>query len=1437
MLRWLKIAAAAAGALVLVLLVAVAGAFAWLQTGAGRGWVEARVAAATQGQVRLEQLEGAMPFDARAGRLVLADAQGPWLTAHGVRLVIDPWPLLRLHARIEVVSAERVEIARRPEGDGTAEPEAKSEPPQLPLSVEIVRLQVPQIDLARPVAGEPAQLSLSGSGALAEGAAKLQVALRRLDAPGDAAVDLAYDGRQLALDATLDDPGGLLAQAVEAPTAVPATLRARGTGPIAAWRGAVEARLGDAASRLDIAIDAGRLSATGSLDPRPLLQPRIAALLPEPLRLESAARIDQPRSLERIALASGPNRLSFEGSLGLEDLTGSGVARLAIPDLALLQPLLDVPIVGAISGTADLDTSPEGQTAKLALRGEGLALQGYSAALATLDATATRARGADAFDLAATLATSGLAAEQSQGRAALPADLALAFEGSIAPDAGRIDARRLSLTGEGAEIGFTGMVMRDGLLDGTLRLSMPQLAPFAQLAGQAWSGAVALEAKLASAPGSGLTRFTLAGQWRDPVTGIAALDPALGPEVTLDASGSARYDGALDLEQARIGAQALALTLAGRLAAQGPLDARFELTASDLARIGAGSGQRLSGAARLEGNVTGTAAEPRLSLAGRSDAMSVAGTQLADLALSATLDHLRTAPEGRLDGKVAVEGVRMELGSAVALKDELLSFSDLRARANGSTLAGTVAVALDGGTVTGALSLDTPDLAPWSRLAGLPLGGSARARLDLKADGSAAAEATGSSLAIANTRVGALRATAALPKWRGQLAGRIDIAADSVTAGAVAVDRATLRLDPKGGTFPLRFASSGTAAAPFSLEAAGAYDPAKRQLGLTALTGTYAQKPVRLAKGTSLAFANGLTVAPFALSWGEAQMEGELALGARLSGTVRVTRLPVEEVGAFAGRRDVHGTIRATLELSGTRAEPRARLDAAVAGLALSGIAENSPAGDLALQGDLGRERLDFRATLSSREADLSVTASGALPVAWSRPPFGVAIAPSGPLRAEVKGSGEIAPLFAIAGIGEDRASGRYRIDLAFGGALAAPSISGSARIENGYYQNFASGAELRDIRLEASGAHDRLQLTLGATDGGGGRIEGGGNLNFAGASVAAMDLTARLADFRAIRRDDVQARATGDLALAGPLDEMVLSGRVRFDRMSIALPERTRATAAVIDVIEVNAPEATGPRVARTDERVAGAPAAFKIGLDIAAELPRVEVTGRGLRSEWNGALAVGGTTVAPQITGELRLDRGTIAALGKTFTLTEGLIAFGGGPELDPSVRIIAEKEIRDAVARATLTGSLSSPLLEFSARPELPVDEVLARLLFDKGAGQVGAAEALQLAQVAAALQGGGASTGVIEKLGQKLGLDRIDISTVETTDAETGETGEAAALSLGKDISEDVRVGVEQGMEPGTGSVTVEVDLGKNLSVESRVGAQGRSGVGLKWEYDY
>ncbi|HEX6103118.1 MAG TPA: hypothetical protein VF031_08735, partial [Alphaproteobacteria bacterium] len=609
--RWLKIAAASAGGLILLLLAAAALAYGWLQTEGGRRWVEARIAAATDGQVRVEGLEGSLPFDAWARHVVIADARGPWLTGEQVRFSMRPAALLRLHAQIQTLSAERIEISRRPERDAQEQPRESGSrsPPRLPVSIELARLHAPEVLLARSVLGQAARLSLSGSGALSDGAARLDLTLRRLDAPGTAAVDLAYDGQQLALEAAIDDPRGLAASALGAQSEVPATLRASGAGPLRSWRGTVQASLGEAKSHISITIDDGRLTASGSLDPRPLLQPRIAALLPEPLRIEGVARIGEQRTLERIALASGATRLSFEGAVRLDDLTGSGEARLALPDAAVLQPLLDVPLQGAVSGAAVIDTTVEGQTAKLTLRGERLAAGVYSAEAVTVDATASRPREAEEFDVAGTVQTSGLAAERDAEGGVLPADLALSFDGALAPAAGRLVARRLSLTGEGAEIAFSGSAQRDGLLDGTVQISVPEVAPFARLAGLNWGGAATLDARLDASPGSGTTRFTIDGSWREPVTGIAALDPALGDGIVIAATGSARYDGALDFEAARVSSELLALSLSGRIAARGPLDARFELTASELGAFSAAT--PMAGSARINGRLTGTAAAPR----------------------------------------------------------------------------------------------------------------------------------------------------------------------------------------------------------------------------------------------------------------------------------------------------------------------------------------------------------------------------------------------------------------------------------------------------------------------------------------------------------------------------------------------------------------------------------------------------------------------------------------------------------------------------------------------------------------------------------------------------------------------------------------------------------------------------------------------------------
>ena len=61
--------------------------------------------------------------------------------------------------------------------------------------------------------------------------------------------------------------------------------------------------------------------------------------------------------------------------------------------------------------------------------------------------------------------------------------------------------------------------------------------------------------------------------------------------------------------------------------------------------------------------------------------------------------------------------------------------------------------------------------------------------------------------------------------------------------------------------------------------------------------------------------------------------------------------------------------------------------------------------------------------------------------------------------------------------------------------------------------------------------------------------------------------------------------------------------------------------------------------------------------------------------------------------------------------------------------------------------------------------------------------------------------------------------------------------ATTVGVGKYISKRVYIGVEQGAQAGSSEVTVNVDLTKNLSLETNVGATAESRVGVNWKWDY
>lgn len=318
-------------------------------------------------QVRIEGFEGALSSRATFERMTIADAQGVWLTISNGALSWRRTALLTGRVEIDEISADLVEMPRLPKGE--EKPNVTAEPfalPELPVSVDIGKLDIARIDLGAGILGSAVTVKAQGSASLASGDGKADLTIERIDGSlGRFAFNgsFANQTREATIDLSAEeDPGGFAATLLGISGAPAAALTIKGSGPLSDFTSTltlatdhVERLQGTLTLKEDRPADADKtapaarrfvLDVAGDISP--LLQPQYRPFFGDKISLQAEGARQPSGATDLTRLVMAAPGLDISGRLSLssanEPLAAALTMRLGLPDQSeMLLPLPGAP--------------------------------------------------------------------------------------------------------------------------------------------------------------------------------------------------------------------------------------------------------------------------------------------------------------------------------------------------------------------------------------------------------------------------------------------------------------------------------------------------------------------------------------------------------------------------------------------------------------------------------------------------------------------------------------------------------------------------------------------------------------------------------------------------------------------------------------------------------------------------------------------------------------------------------------------------------------------------------------------------------------------------------------------------------------------------------------------------------------------------------------
>ena len=423
------------------------------------------------------------------------------------------------------------------------------------------------------------------------------------------------------------------------------------------------------------------------------------------------------------------------------------------------------------------------------------------------------------------------------------------------------------------------------------------------------------------------------------------------------------------------------------------------------------------------------------------------------------------------------------------------------------------------------------------------------------------------------------------------------------------------------------------------------------------------------------------------------------------------------------------------------------------------------------------------------------------------------------PLRGQISGSSEAIQVLPLLLPEVDRASGRLNGQITLAGTLGRPEFTGDFHLRDGRLELYRTNLIVSALQADGTFEGEELRFKAqGSTAKGALSVDGhfrwpGGVMTGEMRLVGDQLLVADTPEYRVLASPDIVLRAGAD---GYRVEGQVVIPTARISPREITTSVSSSSDERIVGVDTVDDTEqqpSTANRVSSKVDVVLG---------------DNVRVVAYGLKARLDGEVAV--STVPNDVArgnGTIRVAEGQYKAFGQDVKVTKGLLTYHNSPLTEPSLEIVAEREIKDTDIKVAVNvrGTLEEPYISITSTPTMSSNEALSYLLTGHSIDTLQSGEAASVNQAAEslAMSGGGLLLGGI---GSRLGLDEFSVEK----ESDTGDT----SVVLGKAISPKLFVSYGISIAEAINTIKLRYTLNNRWAVKAESGLDQSADIEYKIE---